>query len=93
MTVLSVFLALFSVSSTAEINQRVDRVVFSIHVDTAPQLDLNELEQHLEDAWLLFQESQQPSDDPGLRTSGGRQSARRVRGARASPPRCSGVPF
>ena len=44
-TVLSVFLALFSVSSTAEINQRVDRVVFSIHVDTVPQLDLNELEQ------------------------------------------------
>jgi len=55
-------LVLFPGSSTAEISRNVDSIVFSIHVDTASQLDLNGLEQHLELVRLLVQRSQQPSD-------------------------------
>ena len=54
-------LALFPASISAEIDQRVDSTVFSIHVDTASQLDLNELEQHLENARGLFHSSQKAS--------------------------------
>jgi hypothetical protein len=57
-----ILLALFPHGSAAEIDQRVENLVFSIHVDTASDLDLSGLEQHLERARLLFHMSQASSD-------------------------------
>ena len=59
---LAVVLALFAGGSAAEISRRVDRLVFSIHVDLVAQFDLEDLRRVLEDARVIFQGSEGPTD-------------------------------
>jgi cysteine-rich repeat protein len=55
-------LALIPGGSGAEISRRVDSVVFSIHVDVASELDLDELRDHLAMVRSWFESSRGPDD-------------------------------
>ncbi len=55
-------LALIPSPSAAEISRRVDSLVFSVHVDLLSQFDLADLRRALEDARVIFQGSQGPTD-------------------------------
>ncbi len=51
-------LALIPSAGAAETSRRVDRLVFSVHVDLLSQFDLADLRRALEDARAIFQGSQ-----------------------------------
>ena len=55
-------LALIPSPGAADINRRLDSLVFSVHVDLLSQFDLADLHRALEDARVLFQGLQGPTD-------------------------------
>jgi hypothetical protein len=57
-----VLLVLFPGEGVAEIGRRIDSLVFSIHVDVASQLDLEELRQHLNSVRAWAESSRGPDD-------------------------------